>query len=315
MKIGTAVLIILMCSCTSVQGKNESSQKNENVVFTRLFPVSTWQDASGGLAHKPSDDVKELLAAECGIVDFPTIASESEEVAPIVASIISIVAGTVIKQGVAALDTKLQNQLKEYSAEYSAVYKGDWPSSKCWRIVRAIRIKKADEGISEKILFDALFVMDSNTNVTRILPLRLAMLEPATKEQSKSKKYGVALSVSIKSTTRNGFENVGEVLVMKRDLSLTDKQKINYLDPELKPKGCEVTVSEPYRYCVKSHNEKFITAINSGNKIELTATVSEVGEPPKFLKMFAKVFSGASEDIGKALADLAAAKINPDEKE
>lgn len=315
MRICIILLLTLVCSCTSAQGKDEQKNKSEDITFTRLFPVENWNDAHIGLDFTPEDAQRILIQNQCNI----SAQQQAQNLVSIPAVVISALVSSGIKLAVKAIDTKLQKQLKDYSAEYTAVYSGKWPSTKCWRMVKAIRNA---EKSTDEILFDALFVMTPDSDATLVQPLRVAMYAPTPKKPTKKVgKYGVALTVSIRSSTKDGFAKVAEGLVMKKTLVVQKEQNkvIEYFG--LTPKTCNGDSSDPDSkdsprtlYCDYSSSNKFISAIDLGSKVEVTATVAEIAEPPKFLEIIAEVFSGASEDVGEALAEIAAAKINPKEE-
>jgi len=306
---------VCLVGCTSIQPDSIAKENNDDIYFTRLIEVNNWQDAHKGLdVRAEADDenyeaYKALLSDSCGVNE------PARELAALPGAILSAIVGSAIKIGVEALDKKIKKELEQYSADYSASITMDTPISKCFRIIRAVREQEnGNTPPKARILFDSLFILDRQSNATHVAPLRLIYNEPAPKYRSKGNKYGLALSIEIKEINRSGKVNSYETLVFKRPVVRKEKAHIHYFNQSELPKKCDSTTSEPALYCSKESSEYHIPLLQDNSKITLTAKVAEVGEAPKFLKFLSKVFSGASDDIGGALAGAAAEKISPSDE-
>ncbi|PMG43403.1 hypothetical protein [Shewanella sp. 10N.286.52.B9] len=303
--------LFFLCSCSSTTAViNDPPQ---GLTFTRLYPVKNWQEAHSFLeTTEMTYQEKTLISSECGFEDAPKMEPEG-----VGAAVISALVGAGIKLGVEALDKSIQKELKEYSAEYKANYVGHFQKTKCWRLVRAVRIQSNDNNSNEKnsikIKFDALFAMSKEKGVTLIRPVRVLMSDSATKEKSTDGKYGVALSISIKTTAKDGFGHLVESLVLKSNLTLSPERSTASKYFYSYPTHCSKQDDKPLIYCSNLAVDTYMREIEVDSPVEITATVAEVGSAPKFLKAIASVFSSAKEDIGEILAEAAAEKIDPEE--
>lgn len=315
MRISILVLFVLLAGCTSIQvgstSKPEESEKVvDDVTFTRLFPVNEWGDLNIGLEKDEFISKKAqatLISQKCNL-SLPEKYSSESALAAVTATIVS--AG--IKQLVGAIDKKIEEELKKYSSEYEAKsYVDAIPDKKCWRMVRAVREEKGKQ-VKETVLFDALFALDIMDS--SLTPVRAVLVKPAPKKKSASDKYGIALSLEVKTANNLGELVASEDIVFKADFihPKDSEPTVHYFNL---PKYCEKEDSKnTILYCSKTSNKQYFANIKAGKPAEMKVTVAEVGAAPKLLTYINKIFSATSEDIGGILADAAEAKINPEDE-
>jgi hypothetical protein len=301
---------VFMLLVPSIELSASTPEKNA-ATFVRLFPVQSLSDLSLQLEDAELiTDNEEALKNLC-LTDVPGSRGLSSV-------IISAIVGSGLKLIVNAIDKRIKRELEEYSASYEGSYGGragvqgvpavaETKRYTCWRIVRG-RYSLSDN--TEELDFDAMFALEDVGDATKIYPLRLIMRRPAATKKSVNDKYGVAISLNIVPIIAGKPLTIFDGVILTDSLTLEKQSPVRYyLDAR---DECEDEVHEKLPLLCGKRSESFIAgSFPSDAWIQINAKVVEVGAAPRFLRFFSRTFSGAADDIGQALADAAAAKIDP----
>ncbi len=307
MKSSFFVIMLVVSGCAATGAADKDSPTRSETIFVRVFPVEKPEDLFLGYDKKaePSDGVTYL--------ERTCFSGPGARAAALPGAIFSALVGSGLKLAVEAIGSKLERELEAYSATikgtYGGIFKltGNSSPASCWRITRG-RLIRNGKSKNEVLDFDATIALVARANALAVMPLRLTLNSPAPVKESRSDQYGVAVSLRMEVATNDGIEEVFNTL------ALSDSVKPNvtkYYRPNDKTKECGKN-NDLDIFCGKQNGIMYVSSIPSGSLVGVTATVVETGAPSRFLKFLSQVLSGAEEDIGTALADAAAAKIEPE---
>lgn len=301
------LLLLTACAAQSQSVLVSSDKAETRLIFVQPNDRNALDmltaDAPASLDEKAE---ATLLNQSCQI---PTGATRSA----IAHSILGAFVGPIVSWFVDGFETRLQEQLENYSATYNSqsgwlhLYASTDPLQTdytCFRLVRKGAVNTLTASGQSAVRVDLLvsISLSQERDAIEIRPLRFYFDQGLKK--SSDGVFGVAVSLSAQSVWRSA--NEGHARKVFTQTILTEKVDLSDNEPFLRyyDAGTDGDVITVPIVPLSSH-----TAGDQPNgRVQFSADVAEVGTTPVLLTAFASAFSGAKGELSALLTQAAREK-------